>query len=98
MESMRWRSFSLKKTTAFFITVAVAVSVLIAFAQTPPSQAQTTPGQPAAGRGGRGGAPPPMPPGPNPNSQYRLGPGSMPQAGVRKGEVRRPHTLPLNVD
>ena len=87
---MRWRSIALKKTTAFFLTVAVAGSALTAFAQTPPSQAQTTPGQPAAGRGGRG-APPPMPPGPNPNSQYRLGPDSMPQEGVPKGEIRGPY-------
>ncbi len=37
---------------------------------------------------------PPMPPGPNPNSQYRLGPDSMPQDGVPKGEVRGPYVLP----
>jgi len=30
----------------------------------------------------------PMPPGPNPNSQYRLGPDSLPQEGVPKGEIR----------
>ena len=93
---MRWRSISVKKTTAFFLAVAVAGPALIAFAQAPPSPAQTTPGQPAAGRGGRG-APPPMPPGPNPNSQYRLGPDSMPQEGVPKGEIRGPYTLPSNV-
>src|ERR1051325_8244328 len=40
---------------------------------------------------------PPMPPGPNPDSQYRLGPDSMPQDGVPKGEVRGPFTLPSNV-
>jgi enterochelin esterase-like enzyme len=33
-------------------------------------------------------------PGPNPNSQYRLGPDSMPQEGVPKGEIRGPFTLP----
>ena len=38
-----------------------------------------------------------MPPGPNPNSQYRLGPDSMPQEGVPKGEIRGPFTLPSNV-
>lgn len=37
---------------------------------------------------------PPMPPGPNPNSQYRLGPDSMPQDGVPKGEIRGPYHLP----
>lgn len=39
----------------------------------------------------------PMPPGPNPNSQYRLGPDSLPQDGVPKGEIRGPYTLPSNV-
>lgn len=34
---------------------------------------------------------------PNPDSQYRLGPDSMPQAGVPKGEVRGPFTLPSQV-
>src|SRR5436305_11098628 len=34
------------------------------------------------------------PPGPNPDSQYHLGPGSMPQGGVPKGEIRGPFTLP----
>jgi len=34
-----------------------------------------------------------MPPGPDPNSQYRLGPDSLPQDGVPKGEIRGPYTL-----
>ena len=90
------------KTTASVLTVAVAGSVLTAFAQTPPPQgppAQSQPAQgPAAGREGRrGGGQQPMPPGPNPNSQYRLGPDSMPQEGVPKGEIRGPYTLPSNV-
>jgi enterochelin esterase family protein len=34
---------------------------------------------------------------PNPNSQYRLGPDSMPQDGVPKGEIRGPFTLPSKV-
>ncbi|QQS49530.1 MAG: esterase family protein [Acidobacteriota bacterium] len=46
---------------------------------------------------GRGGGQQPMPPGPNPNSQYRLGPDSLPQEGVPKGEIRGPYTLPSNV-
>ncbi len=41
--------------------------------------------------------PPPMPAGPNPNSQYRLGPDSMPREGVPKGEIRGPFTLPSKV-
>ena len=80
----------MKKRTALFLAVTVAASALIAFAQAPPPQ--TPP--PAAGRGG---GQQPMPPGPNPNSQYRLGPDSMPQEGVPKGEIRGPYTLPSSV-
>ena len=36
-------------------------------------------------------------PAPNPDSQYRLGPDSMPQEGVPKGEIRGPFTLPSQV-
>lgn len=39
----------------------------------------------------------PFPPGPNPNSQYRLGPDSLPQDGVPKGEIRGPFHLPSQV-
>jgi enterochelin esterase family protein len=39
---------------------------------------------------------PPMPPGPSGNSQYRLGPDSLPQEGVPKGQIRGPFTLPSN--
>jgi enterochelin esterase-like enzyme len=34
---------------------------------------------------------------PNPDIQYRLGPDSMPQEGVPKGEIRGPFTLPSQV-
>lgn len=34
------------------------------------------------------------PPTPNPDSQYRLGPDSLPQDGVPKGEIRGPFTIP----
>ncbi len=34
---------------------------------------------------------------PGPNSQYRLGPDSLPQEGVPKGEIRGPFTLPSKV-
>lgn len=37
------------------------------------------------------------PPGPNPDLQYRLGPDSMPQAGVPKGEIRGPYHLASQV-
>src|SRR5256714_14938623 len=76
----------MKKTSALLVFSAV-----LAYAQ------QTTPppaGTPPAGRGGRGGGQQPMPAGPNPNSQYRLGPDSLPQEGVPKGEIRGPYTLP----
>ena len=36
-------------------------------------------------------------PAPNPDSQYRLGPDSLPQEGVPKGEIRGPFTLPCQV-
>ena len=36
------------------------------------------------------------PQGPNPDVQYRLGPDSLPQEGVPKGEIRGPFTLPSN--
>src|SRR3954468_11723765 len=36
----------------------------------------------------------PAPPAPSPDSQYRLGPDSLPQEGVPKGEIRGPYTLP----
>src|SRR5438477_9571710 len=39
----------------------------------------------------------PAPQVPNPNSQYRLGPDSLPQDGVPKGAIRGPFTLPSNV-
>lgn len=34
---------------------------------------------------------------PNPDSQYRLGPDSLPQDGVPKGEIKGPFTLPCEV-
>jgi enterochelin esterase family protein len=33
----------------------------------------------------------------NPDSQYRLGPDSLPQKGVPRGEIRGPFTLPCKV-
>src|SRR5437773_2707359 len=43
------------------------------------------------------GQPPASAPPPSPDSQYRLGPDSLPQDGVPKGEVRGPFTLPSQV-
>src|SRR5579872_2244538 len=87
----------MKKMAAWFLTVSLAGSIA-ATAQTPPvTQGQTVQTPPPARHGGRGGGQQPMPPGPNPNSQYRLGPDSMPQEGVPKGEIRGPFTLPSKV-
>ena len=74
----------MKKAALSVITLLFAGAV--ALAQAP----ATAPAQP------RGGGQPPMPPGANPNSQYRLGPDSLPQEGVPKGEIRGPFTLPSN--
>src|ERR1700691_5157473 len=85
---------NMKNLAAYAISSIVLAASVISLAQTPPTQtppAQPPPAQPA----GRGG--PPMPPGPNPNSQYRLGPDSMPQEGVPKGEIRGPFTLPCKI-
>jgi enterochelin esterase family protein len=76
----------LLKTTGLLLVAAAVGVALVAFAQAPAGNA------PQAGRGPA----PAMPPGPNPNSQYRLGPDSMPQDGVPRGEIRGPYTLPSN--
>lgn len=77
----------MNKTTLLLTTIVLAGATVVALAQAPAAT-------PAAG-GGRGGrGPQPMPPGPPPNSQYRLGPDSLPQDGVPKGEIRGPYTLP----
>src|SRR5882724_10190055 len=75
------------KAATYVIGLVLALSAMVAFAQTPPLQ--KPPAQQPANQ-------PPMPPGPNPNSQYRLGPDSLPQEGVPKGEIRGPFTLPSN--
>jgi enterochelin esterase-like enzyme len=63
----------MRQVTTLVMTMAMAGTAAIAFAQTPAAQV------------------------PNPNSQYRLGPDSMPQEGVPKGEIRGPYTLPSKV-
>ena len=86
------------KTTPFLISAAIACAAAAALAQAPAGQNQPL-AAPAAGAGREGGrgAQPPMPPGPNPNSQFRLGPDSMPQEGVPKGEIRGPFHIQSNV-
>jgi enterochelin esterase family protein len=89
--------YSVKKTTAT-IVIAIAGAAALAIAQQPAAPAPQAQ-QPGAGRQGgrgRGGPPAPMPPGPDPNSQYRLGPDSMPWDGVPKGEIRGPYHIESN--
>lgn len=82
----------MKKAITYIILVFAGAAIALAQVVSPPATPAQS-GQPAP-RGG--GQPPPMPPGPNPNSQYRLGPDSLPQEGVPKGEIRGPYTLPSN--
>ncbi|HEY6332994.1 MAG TPA: hypothetical protein VI756_26960, partial [Blastocatellia bacterium] len=72
------------------VSLSKAISVAI-------RQQSTASGQSAPKQAPPANQQPPMPPGPNPNSQYRLGPDSLPQEGVPKGEIRGPYTLPSKV-
>src|SRR5450432_3139622 len=86
----------MRKAANYAISLVFTGAAAAALAQVPaPSSA---PGQPTPTRqtGSATSQQPPMPPGPNPNSQYRLGPDSLPQEGVPKGEIRVPYTLPSN--
>jgi enterochelin esterase family protein len=60
--------------------------------QQPPPPSQPASAPPAATT--TPAAPPAPPAAPHPDSQYRLGPDSLPQDGVPKGEVRGPFVLP----
>ena len=71
----------MKKTCLLLTILSAAI-----YAQAPAPQAA-----PAAPR------PAQFPAGPNPNSQYRLGPDSLPHDGVPKGEIRGPFHLPSSV-
>jgi len=88
----------MRQAVTYSISLVIAGAAAMALAQTP-AQQQTPPAAPSepVRQAGRGGAQPPMPPGPSPNSQYRLGPDSLAQEGVPKGEIRGPFTLPSNV-
>ena len=77
----------MKSLIAYAIAAAIAGPTALAVAQNPAQQA------PAKGPGKQ----PAAPKGPDPNSQYRLGPDSMPQPGVPQGEIRGPFTLACNV-
>lgn len=78
----------LRPVTAGALTSALSAFLGVAAPVVAASQAGTAP--PAA-------APPSavvLPNPANPDAQYRLGPDSLPQEGVPKGEVRGPFTLP----
>jgi enterochelin esterase-like enzyme len=84
---------SKKKCLLVLALGAVFATPVLAQAPTPQAPPASSPtATPAPGVV----AQPPMPPGPNPNSQYRLGPDSLPQEGVPKGEIRGPYILPSN--
>src|ERR1700730_16577332 len=85
----------MRKAVTYTVSLVVAGAAAMVLAQV--ALRQTASGRPGSGRqGATSSGQQPMPPGPNPNSQYRLGPDSMPQEGVPKGEIRGPYTLPSN--
>ncbi len=94
LRSLRMRKAAIMYDVGLvFAGAAVMAHAQISAPQT--ARGQTGPVQQGGSRGGVGsGGQQPMPPGPNPNSQYRLGPDSMPHEGVPKGEIRGPYTLP----
>jgi enterochelin esterase family protein len=81
----------MKNASPYIVGLILAGAAVIALAQAP-AQQQTAAASAAPTKKG-----PPMPPGPNPDSQYRLGPDSLPQEGVPKGEIRGPFTLQCNI-
>ncbi|HEX4200343.1 MAG TPA: alpha/beta hydrolase-fold protein [Chthoniobacterales bacterium] len=73
----------MKAAVSYVVSLSLAIACMPGLAQVQSPQPTPSP-QPSEA----------LPPGPNPNSQYRLGPDSLPQEGVPKGEVRGPYTLP----
>jgi enterochelin esterase family protein len=76
--------------TRVFVALA-AISGALAQAQQP---AQSPPPAPAQSQGPASGRGPARDEGPNPDVYYHLGPDSLPQDGVPKGEIKGPFTLP----
>ncbi|HLJ55386.1 MAG TPA: alpha/beta hydrolase-fold protein, partial [Chthonomonadaceae bacterium] len=84
----------MKNRVAPMALLSLAGLLALALAPAAPQQSAGSTQTPAPARqGGRRGSRPPMPPGPNPDSQYRLGPDSMPQDGVPKGEIKGPFVI-----
>ena len=85
----------MRKAKGYAIGLVFAQAAVICLAQVP--SPQTPPGPTVPGQQtNRAAGQQPLPPGPNPNSQYRLGPDSLPQEGVPKGEIHGPYTLRSN--
>jgi hypothetical protein len=76
----------MKPAVSYVVSLSLAIACVPGLAQVQSPMATPSP-QPSEA----------LPPGPNPDSQYRLGPDSLPQEGVPKGEVRGPYTLPCKV-
>ena len=76
----------MKAAVSYVVSLSLAIACVPGLAQVQSPQGTPSP-QPSEA----------LPPGPNPNSQYRLGPDSLPQERVPKGEVRGPYTLPCKV-
>lgn len=76
----------MKAAVSYVVSLSLAIACVPGLAQVQSPQPTPSP-QPSEA----------LPPGPNPNSQYRLGPDSLPQEGVPKGDIRGPYTLPCKV-
>jgi hypothetical protein len=70
------------------IFLVAALAPLDGFAQSAVDTKGTAGGPPTAQAA--------TPPAPDPDAFYHLGPDSLPQEGVPKGEIRGPFTLPSN--
>src|SRR6266567_682384 len=88
------QELQMRKVAIYAIGLVLGAAAAIGITRL--TRAQSTAGQSAGAPQARTAPQQPMPPGPNPNSQYRLGPDSLPQEGVPRGEIRGPYTLPSN--
>ena len=79
----------MREAVTYAISLVFAGAAAIALAQVPSLSIATGHPDQDANRSGQSTTTP----SPNPDSQYRLGPDSMPQEGVPKGEIRGPYTL-----
>lgn len=82
----------MRATVMYLLSIVFVAAAAIALARVPSPPIAA--GQPEQGANRAGQLT--TTPGPDPDSQYRLGPDSLPQEGVPKGEIRGPYTLPSN--